>query len=83
MFAAAAWAAAAAAAAAAFEIVVVVAAVVDVVVVSADWLLGLVEHPAARGTPIRTAITPPAVVLVMSASPGCTAAAYFAGSPVA
>jgi hypothetical protein len=63
-------AAAAAAAAAAFEfVVVVVAAAVDVVVVLADWLLGLLEQPASTAAPIRTAITPLPVALVIPSSP--------------
>jgi hypothetical protein len=62
-------AAAAAAAAAAFEFVVVVAAAVDVVVVLADWLLGLLEQPASTAAPIRTAITPLPVALVIPSSP--------------
>jgi len=61
-------AAAAAAAAAAFEFVVVAAAV-DVVVVLADWLLGLLEQPASTAAPIRTAITPLPVALVIPSSP--------------
>ncbi|MGO9752097.1 MAG: hypothetical protein ACLP22_11430 [Solirubrobacteraceae bacterium] len=47
---------------------VVVGATVDVVVEPADWLLGLLEQPASTAAPIRTAITPPAVALVMPSS---------------
>jgi hypothetical protein len=49
-------------------VVVVVGATVDVVVEPADWLLGLLEQPASTAAPIRTAITPPAVALVMPSS---------------
>jgi hypothetical protein len=47
---------------------VVVGATVDVVAEPADWLLGLLEQPASTAAPIRTAITPPAVALVMPSS---------------
>jgi hypothetical protein len=49
-------------------VVGVVGATVDVVVEPADWLLGLLEQPASTAAPIRTAITPPAVALVMPSS---------------
>jgi len=47
---------------------VVVGATVDVVAEPADWLLGLLEQPASTAAPIRTAITPPAVAVVMRSS---------------
>jgi len=75
-------AAAAAAAAPAAVVVVLVAGALEVVVVLADWPLGLLEQPARRAGPIRTAITPPPVALVMPSSSSRSVAAYFAGRGV-
>jgi len=63
-------------------VVVLVAGAVEVVVVLADWPFGLLEQPASRAAPIRTAITPPAVALVMPSSSSRSVAAYFAGRGV-